>query len=102
MLVCWTKHAADDLWHICGYTEKRFGAAQARRVALAIYESADSLKEMPYRGRKGRKPNTRELMISGLLPDYLSRRKGSGRDCPRPARGAAMAVTFEPAIIALH
>lgn len=66
MLVRWTKPAADDLWHICGYTEKRFGAAQARRVALAIYESADSLKEMPYRGRKGRKPNTRELMISGF------------------------------------
>jgi plasmid stabilization system protein ParE len=65
MLVRWTKPAADDLWQICDYTQERFGAGQARRVALAIYESADSLKEMPYRGRKGRKPNTREMMISG-------------------------------------
>jgi len=66
MLVRWTKPAADDLSHICDYTEERFGAAQARRVALAIYDSADSLKEMPHRGRKGRKPNTREMMVSGF------------------------------------
>jgi toxin ParE1/3/4 len=66
MLVRWTKPAVDDLWHVSGYTEERFAANQARRVALAIYECADSLKEMPYRGRKGRKPNTREMMISGL------------------------------------
>ena len=39
MLVRWTKPAADDLSHICDYTEERFGAAQARRVALAIYGS---------------------------------------------------------------
>jgi plasmid stabilization system protein ParE len=64
MLVRWTKPAADDLWHICGYTQERFGAAQARRVALAIYESADSLKEMPYRGRKGRKGLSQNKCIS--------------------------------------
>ena len=37
MLVRWTKPAADDLSHICDYTEERFGAAQALRAALAIY-----------------------------------------------------------------
>ena len=40
MLVRWTQPAADDLLHICDYTAERFGTAQARRVADAIYESA--------------------------------------------------------------
>jgi toxin ParE1/3/4 len=47
-------------------TADHFGAAQARRVADAIYETATSLQEMPNRGRKGRKPGTREMLISGL------------------------------------
>lgn len=51
MLLRWTTPATDDLTHICDYTEERFGAAQARRTALAIYHAADSLKEMPQRGR---------------------------------------------------
>jgi toxin ParE1/3/4 len=66
MLVRWTQPAADDLLHICDYTAERFGAAQARRVADAIYATAASLQDMPNRGRKGRKPNTREMLISGL------------------------------------
>lgn len=56
----------DDLGRICDYTEKRFGAAQARRAAMALYESADGLKEMPLLGRAGRKPDTRELRVPGL------------------------------------
>ena len=66
MLVHWTQAAADDLLHICDYTAERFGAAQARRVADAIYETAASLQDMPNRGRKGRKPDTREMLISGF------------------------------------
>ena len=66
MLVRWTQPAADDLLHICDYTADHFGAVQARRVADAIYETATSLQEMPNRGRKGRKPGTREMLISGL------------------------------------
>ena len=62
MIVRWTQPAADDLLHICDYTAERFGAAQARRVADAIYETAASL----HRGRKGRKPDTREMLISGF------------------------------------
>ena len=62
MLVRWTRPAADDPLHICDYTAERFGAAQARRVADAIYETAASL----HRGRKGRKPDTREMLISGF------------------------------------
>jgi toxin ParE1/3/4 len=66
MIVRWTKPAADDLAHICDYTESRFGAAQARRAALAIYEAADGLKDMPNRGRPGRKVGTREITVAGL------------------------------------
>ena len=66
MLVRWTQPAADDLLHICDYTAERFGVAQARRVADAIYETAASLQDMPNRGRKGRKPDTREMLISGF------------------------------------
>lgn len=65
MLVRWTKPAVDDLAHICDYTEERFGPAQARRAAGAIYDAADSLNHMPHRGRIGRKPGTREIMVSG-------------------------------------
>jgi plasmid stabilization system protein ParE len=66
MLVRWTRPAADDLLHICDYTAERFGAAQARRVADAIYETAASLQDMPNRGQKGRKSDTREMLISGF------------------------------------
>jgi toxin ParE1/3/4 len=66
MLVRWTKPAADDLSQICDYTEKRLGAAQARRAAKCIYEAANVLKDMPLHGRVGRKPGTRELKVSGL------------------------------------
>ena len=33
---------------------------------MAIYDSADSLKDMPLRGRAGRKPGTLELTIAGF------------------------------------
>ena len=66
MLVRWTTPAADDLTNICDYTEDRFGAAQARRAAIAIYDAADFLKDMPHRGRSGRKQGTRELIVSGF------------------------------------
>ncbi len=66
MLIRWTKPAADDLRNICDYTERRFGAAQARPAALAIYAAAESLANMPNRGRKGRRANTRELNVIGF------------------------------------
>jgi toxin ParE1/3/4 len=66
MIVRWTRPAADDLTHICDYTENRFDAAQARRAALAIHGAADSLKDMPNRGRIGRKHGTRELAVVGV------------------------------------
>lgn len=64
--VRWTKPAVDDLTDLCDYTEERFGPTQARRVALILYDAADSLREMPLRGRTGRKAGTRELPMPGL------------------------------------
>ncbi|MEP7353885.1 MAG: type II toxin-antitoxin system RelE/ParE family toxin [Acidobacteriota bacterium] len=64
------------MWHIfCDYTEERFGATQVRRAAMALYDSSDSLKEMPLRGRLGRKPGTREL-VSSSLPFVIIYRVG--------------------------
>ncbi|HVO99212.1 MAG TPA: type II toxin-antitoxin system RelE/ParE family toxin [Bryobacteraceae bacterium] len=63
MRVRWTAPAASDLTHICDYTERHFGPAQACRTALAIYNSADSLRKLPLKGRQGRRAGTRELSI---------------------------------------
>jgi toxin ParE1/3/4 len=66
MIVRWTSSAAADLARICDHTEQRFGAIQARTAALLLYDAADGLKEMPNRGRAGRKGNTRELPVPGI------------------------------------
>ncbi len=55
-----------DLTQICDYIEQQGSTAIARRVALPIYESLNVLGEFPESGRAGRKPGTRELVISGL------------------------------------
>jgi len=62
----WTELAVQDLKNICDYLDERDGPDAARRIALKIYESLNSLPEFPRRGRPGRKPDTRELVISGL------------------------------------
>ena len=61
MLVRWTEPAVDDITQICDYTQDRFGPAQSRRAAIAIYDSVESLRTFPHKGRPGRKLNTREL-----------------------------------------
>ena len=78
MIVRWTKPVMDDLSHICDYMEKRLGATQACRAAMAIYLSASALKDMPLRGRAGRKPGTRELTVAGFpfVIVYRAEKKG--------------------------
>jgi toxin ParE1/3/4 len=66
MNVRWTPPSVDDLTRICDYTALRFGEAQARIAALNIYDAADSLKNIPELGRKGRKSGTRELSVSDM------------------------------------
>jgi toxin ParE1/3/4 len=62
----WTEPAVQDLKSICDYIDERDGAEAARRIALKIYGSLNSLLEFPRRGRPGRKADTRELVISGF------------------------------------
>jgi ParE toxin of type II toxin-antitoxin system, parDE len=85
MIVRWTQPAADDLLHICDYTAERFGASQARRAADAIFETATSLQDMPNRGRKGRKPNTRKCLSpaspSPLFTGWDKKRSRSPVSC---------------------
>ena len=66
MRLRWTEPAVRDLKDICDYVDERDGPEAARRIALRIYENLNSLLEFPRRGRPGRKPDTRELIISGL------------------------------------
>lgn len=66
MVVYWTQPAVEDLLQISDYTLKHFGAAQARRTALAISSAAESISDFPSLGRTGRKSGTRELVIAGL------------------------------------
>ena len=66
MRIRWTQSAADDLTHISDYIGEHDTSATARRVALAIYESIGTLVRFPRRGRPGRHPATRELVITSL------------------------------------
>jgi len=65
MLIRWTKPAVEDLRKICDFTQERFGPAQGRKTALALYDAAESLNRFPMRGRVGRKLRTRELVVTG-------------------------------------
>jgi toxin ParE1/3/4 len=66
MLVRWTEPAVRDFTHICDYISAHGSPTVARRVALAIYKSIDTLTDFPELGRTGRKADTRELVFSGL------------------------------------
>jgi plasmid stabilization system protein ParE len=66
MSVRWTEPAVRDLTGICDYTEQHSGPEAARKVALRVYEAVGSLVQFPHLGRPGRKPGTRELVLSGL------------------------------------
>jgi toxin ParE1/3/4 len=65
MRVRWTTPAADDLYNIVQHIQQDNPNAAAD-VAKAIYDGCDALAKFPYRGRKGRTPGTRELVVSRL------------------------------------
>ena len=66
MRVEWSTHAVSDLKAISDYIEQDRTLETANRVTRTIYESAQSLRTMPFRGRIGRVENTRELVIPRL------------------------------------
>ena len=65
MQVRWTAAAALDLEDIALYIESDSESA-ARAVAKALFDAANSLDLLPSRGRVGRIPGTRELVVPGL------------------------------------
>ncbi len=61
-----TQPAAGDLTNIYKYIGAHDSPTTARRVALMIYRSVTLLEKFPHRGRKGRKTDTRELVIASM------------------------------------
>jgi addiction module RelE/StbE family toxin len=65
MQVRWTTPAAQDLEEITLYIQRDSESA-ARAVAKSLFDAANSLDLLPSRGRVGRIPGTRELVVPGL------------------------------------
>ena len=65
MQVRWTTHAAQDLQEITRYIRKDSPSA-VRAVAMTFFDAANALDIMPDRGRDGRIPGARELVVPGL------------------------------------
>jgi toxin ParE1/3/4 len=64
MQVRWTTPAAQDLEEIAQYI-RRDSEPAARAVAKTLFDAANSLDLLPSRGRAGRIPGTRELVVPG-------------------------------------
>lgn len=88
MRIRWTDAAVRDLTHICDYIETHGSAVTARRVAVSIYQRVGTLAEFPESGRTGRKPETRELIFSGLPYLAIYRIHGEGVEILRILHGA--------------
>jgi toxin ParE1/3/4 len=65
MRVRWTFAAADDLQDIANYLFEKT-PENAARLIREIYGAPSSLKTLPNRGRVGKKPGTRELVMASL------------------------------------
>jgi toxin ParE1/3/4 len=65
MQVRWTQSASKDLQAIVRYIRKDNRPA-ARSVAEKLFNAANSLAQYPLRGRTGRVPGTRELIVDSL------------------------------------
>ena len=66
MRIEWSPDAVSDLKSISEYIEQDRSLDTANRVARVIYNSIQSLRTMPRRGRQGRVENTRELVVSSF------------------------------------
>jgi toxin ParE1/3/4 len=65
MTIRWTQPAHDDFLGIVTWITAN-NAAAASRVGRRILDAVAGLDDFPLRGRPGRSPGTRELVISGL------------------------------------
>lgn len=65
MQLRWTEEAAADLDAIANYLFEQT-PIHAKRIVLEIYNAPETLTSFPLRGRIGRKPGTRELVLPSL------------------------------------
>ena len=66
----WSVDAADDLEaYLPGSWEQKTEAAG--QVSRTIYDGCISLKNLPARGRIGREPNSRDLILSPFALDHV-------------------------------
>lgn len=65
MTIQWTQPANDDFLGIVSWIAADSPTA-ASRVGRAILAGVGELEVFPFRGRPGRSPDTRELVVSGL------------------------------------
>ena len=65
MTIRWTQPAHDDFLGIVAWIRANNPAAAAR-VGRRLLDAVEQLEDFPLRGRPGRSPGTRELVISGL------------------------------------
>ena len=66
MRIEWSAPAVSDLKAISEYIEQASSLDTANRVTRSIYDTVQSLRVMPNRGRNGRIEKTRELMVPRL------------------------------------
>jgi toxin ParE1/3/4 len=65
MRLRWTFAAANDLEHISDYLDRQ-NPKVAQEAVRRLYGEICQLSRFPSRGRPGREPGTRELILSGL------------------------------------
>jgi toxin ParE1/3/4 len=65
MRLRWTSAAANDLETISGYLHRQ-NPQIAQQTVRRLYAEIRELSRFPSRGRPGREPGTRELILSGL------------------------------------
>jgi toxin ParE1/3/4 len=88
MRIRWTDPATGDLIQIADYLEEHAASSVARRIALSILERVEALKQFPEQGRTGRKPGTREFVLSGLPYLAIYRLEGDTIEILRVLHGA--------------
>ena len=87
MRLRWTDVAVQDITSICDYIQQNSPAA-ARRVATSIHDQIGSLAQFPESGRTGRKPETRELVLTHLPYLVVYRLHGGAIEILRILHGA--------------
>lgn len=88
MQIRWTLNAVRDFTRICDYIDEHSSGSAARRIATAIHTAIDILERFPEHGRTGRKPDTRELVITGLPYIAVYRLRGGQIEILRILHGA--------------